>query len=217
MTEILGIDEAGRGPVIGSMFIGGFLMEESSLEKLDELGLKDSKKLSDQSRGRLRAEIESCGEALLREVEAPGLDDRMEDATINDVELEEFAALISEAQPDKVVIDLPEHDADAYEEKLLNHLEFNPEIVAEHGADATYPVVSAASVVAKSARERHVEELHEKYGVDFDSGYPHDEATIEFLKGYVRSAGDLPDEARRQWSTSQRILRKARQQNLEGY
>ncbi len=217
MTEILGIDEAGRGPVIGSMFIGGFLVDESSLEDLNKLGLKDSKKLSDQTRDRLRADINAHGEALLREVEAPSLDDRMEDATINDVELEEFAALISEAQPHKVVIDLPEHDADAYEEKLLNHLDFEPEIVAEHGADATYPVVSAASVVAKSARERHVEELHEKYGIDFDSGYPHDEATIEFLKGYVRSAGDLPDEARRQWSTSQRILRKARQQDLEGY
>jgi ribonuclease H, mammalian HI/archaeal HII subfamily len=217
VTEILGIDEAGRGPVIGSMFIGGFLVEESELGRLEELGLKDSKKLSDQARDRLRTEVDAYGETLLREVEAPVLDDKMEEVTINDVELEEFAALISRAQPEKVVIDLPEHDADVYEEKLLSRLDFDPEVTAEHGADAAYPIVSAASVVAKSARERHVERLHEKYGVDFDSGYPHDEATIEFLNGYVRSTGDLPDEARRQWSTSQRILRKARQQDLDGY
>ncbi|MFB6076587.1 MAG: ribonuclease HII, partial [Candidatus Nanohaloarchaea archaeon] len=47
MTTVLGIDEAGRGAVLGSMFVGGVVVDEDDLDELADLGLKDSKKLSD--------------------------------------------------------------------------------------------------------------------------------------------------------------------------
>ncbi|MFB6144139.1 MAG: ribonuclease HII, partial [Candidatus Nanohaloarchaea archaeon] len=86
--------------------------------------------------------------------------------------------------------------------------------VAEHGADDEYDVVSAASIAAKSARERHVEKLKQKYGYDFKSGYPHDSPTIEFLEKYVEQEGELPDETRRSWSTAERILEKHEQSSV---
>jgi ribonuclease HII len=220
MTKILGIDEAGRGPVIGSMFIGGFLVEEEDLEQLQGLGVKDSKKLSDQRREDIRGQLESVGEVFLEEITASDIDDMREVMSLNEIELKGFADLIERAEPDKVFMDLPEPDGKRFIGKVKDLLNVDGEKIeftAEHGADDEYPVVSAASIVAKSARESHVEELQKKYGYDFKSGYPHDEPTIEFLEKFIEEKDRLPEETRLSWSTAERILRKHRQGSLEEF
>lgn len=216
MTKVLGIDEAGRGPVIGSMFIGGFLVDEQDLEELEELGVKDSKKLSDKKRERLREKINDIGETFLREVTASDIDDLREVMSLNEIELKGFADLVDRAEPDKVFMDLPEPNAERFIGKVKDLMDYSEDIdfVAEHGADDTFPVVSAASIVAKSARESHVEELKKKYGYDFRSGYPHDKPTIEFLKKYVEEYGELPEETRLSWSTAERIVKESQQNSL---
>ncbi|MFB6116705.1 MAG: ribonuclease HII [Candidatus Nanosalina sp.] len=219
MTEkkILGIDEAGRGPVIGSMFIGGFMINEEDIEKLEDLGVKDSKKLSDSKREDIRGRLESVGEVFLQEFTASTLDDMMDVMTINEIELKGFADVIDLAEPDKVVMDLPEPDGERFIGKVKDLMDtdhHDVEFVAEHGADDKFPVVSAASIVAKSARESHVEKLHEKYGYDFASGYPHDKPTIEFLERYLDQEDELPSETRKAWSTAQRLLDEYRQNSL---
>jgi ribonuclease HII len=217
MAKILGIDEAGRGPVIGSMFIGGFLVEEEDLDELEGLGVKDSKKLSDMRREDIRDRLESVGGVFLEEFTADDIDDMREVMSLNDIELKGFAELIDRAEPDRVFMDLPEPNAERFIGKVKDLLDTDGEkieFVAEHGADDEYPVVSAASIVAKSARESHVEELQRKYGVDFASGYPHDQPTIQFLKDYVDDHGQLPDETRLSWSTAERILKEQRQGSL---
>ncbi len=213
----MGIDEAGRGPVIGSLFIGGFLIKEDELDEIEKLGVKDSKKLSNAKRDSIDEVLEDHGDTYLKEIEASEIDELREIMSLNEIELQGFADVIERCKPDKVFVDLPEPDGDRFIRKLKKELPGrfkDVEFVAEHGADDTYPVVSAASIVAKSARERHVEKLHKKYGYDFKSGYPHDKPTREFLKKYLEQEGSLPPETRTSWSTAEDIIKEHGQSGL---
>ena len=216
MTKVLGIDEAGRGPVIGSMFIGGFVIEKDRLDDLEDLGVKDSKKLSNKKRERLREELDNFGETFLVEFTASKIDDLRDVMSLNEIELKGFAEVVDRAEPDEVFMDLPEPDGDRFIGKVKDLMKTETDLgfTAEHGADDTFPVVSAASIVAKSARESHVEELHRKYGYDFKSGYPHDSPTIKFLKDYLEEKGELPPETRMSWSTAERIKKEGDQEDL---
>ncbi len=217
MVKVLGVDEAGRGPVIGSMFVGGFLVDKEKLGEVEKLGVKDSKKLSNKLRDSIDDVLEDYGDTFLKEVEAEEIDELREIMSLNEIELHAFVDIIERAEPDEVFVDLPEPDGDRFIRKMKREL---PErfqdvkFVAEHEADDTYPVVSAASIVAKSARERHTQELKEKYGYDFRSGYPHDKPTINFLEKFVEEKGELPKETRKSWSTAERILKEADQKGL---
>ena len=218
--KVLGIDEAGRGPVIGSMFIGGFVTDEKDLDRLEDLGVKDSKKLSDSRREGIRKDLGEIGDSIVEEFTASSIDSMMEGMTINRIEIKGFARVIDQADPDKVVMDLPEPDAEEFIEKIkksMNSDSQDIEFTAEHGADDSFPVVSAASIVAKSARESHVEELHSKYGYDFASGYPHDKPTINFLERYLDQEGELPPETRRSWSTAERLLDQHQQNSISDF
>jgi len=217
MVKVLGIDEAGRGPVLGSMFIGGFLIDEDETSKLEDIGAKDSKKLSDRKRENIRGKLDSIGDIYLEKFTASSIDRMMDVMSINDIELKGFADVIDRAEPDKVIMDLPEPDAEKFIGKIKDLMDtehHQVEFVAEHGADDEYPVVSAASIVAKSARESHVEDLHSKYGYDFASGYPHDKPTIEFIEKYIEQEGELPSETRKSWSTAQRLMKQSSQNTL---
>ena len=218
--KVLGIDEAGRGPVIGSMFIGGFVTDEKDLDRLEDLGVKDSKKLSDSRREKIRKDLGEIGNSIVEEFTASSIDSMMEGMTINRIEIKGFARVIDQADPDKVVMDLPEPDAEEFIDKIkksMNSDSTDIEFTAEHGADDSFPVVSAASIVAKSARESHVEELHSKYGYDFASGYPHDKPTINFLERYLDQEGELPSETRRSWSTAERLIDQHQQNPISDF
>ena len=138
--KILGIDEAGRGPVIGSMFIGGFIVDETDMDELEDLGVKDSKKLSDSKREEIRSKLESVGEVFLEEITASEIDDLREVMSLNEIELKGFADLVDRAEPDKVIMDLPEPDGNRFIGKVKDLLDIDGEkidFVAEHGADDT--------------------------------------------------------------------------------
>lgn len=218
--KVLGVDEAGRGPAIGSMFVAGFLVEEDRIEELEELGVKDSKKLSDVKRESIREKLDAAGDFFLREITASEIDELREVMNLNEIEVKAFADVISRSDAEKVIVDLPEPDGDRFIAKLKSELPprfEDVEFVAEHGADDRFPVVSAASIVAKSAREEHVEELKQKYGFDFKSGYAHDEEVTEFLEQHLDEFGELPEEARESWETCQRILREKEQSSMDDF
>lgn len=218
--KILGVDEAGRGPAIGSMFVAGFEIEESNVEKLEELGVKDSKKLSDAKRESIRENLDDVGDFFLKEITASEIDELREVMTMNEIEIQAFVSIIEQTDADRVIVDLPEPDGDRFIRKLRQKLPDrfeDVEFVAEHGADDEYPEVSAASIVAKSARESHVEELKEKYGFDFKSGYAHDEEVTDFLERYIDEFGELPEEARESWETCQRVIRNSEQSSMKDF
>jgi ribonuclease HII len=217
MAKVVGIDEAARGPVIGSMFVGGFMVDEEKLDSVEDLGVKDSKKLSDKKREKLAGKLREMGEPFLKEITASEIDDLREVMTLNEIEIQGFTEVIERADADKIIVDLPEPDGDRFIRKMKKELPAkfgDRDFIAEHEADDNFPIVSAASIIAKSARENHVDNLKQKYGYDFKSGYPHDSPTIEFLEKYVEEKGELPEETRRSWSTAERILKESEQSGL---
>ncbi|MFC6729277.1 ribonuclease HII, partial [Natronoarchaeum mannanilyticum] len=114
------------------------------------------------------------------------------------------------------IVDACHTDAERFARRDGDGVDADVEVCAEHGADETYPVVSAASVLAKVARDRHVDALAETYG-DVGSGYPSDSTTREFIRSYVEEYGELPDCARESWGTCEDALAAAEQSALDQF
>ena len=215
MVFLLGIDEAGKGPVIGPLIIAGVLISKENSGKLRELGVKDSKDLSPGKRNELFSKIKKLSEDfIILETSSKQLNEEMELENLNTIEIKKMAQIINsfESKKPEIFIDAIEANTLKFKEKILSKLK-NKEvkIVAENRADQKYPVVSAASILAKVTRDSKVKKLHEKYGF-FGSGYPADERTIKFLEELdEKSYNEI---VRLKWSTSKRILEKKKQKGL---
>lgn len=196
--RICGVDEAGKGPVIGPLVIAGVCCGEAEIEKLKELGIRDSKRLSPSKREELAGMIKKLAQVKVRVISSEELNNLMEAKTINEILLEEFASIISSLKPDIAYIDC----FDVNPERLssgLNKL-CGIEIVAEHSADSKYIIVAAASIIAKVVRDDIIEELKKEMG-DFGSGYASDERTRKFIRDYMKEKGNFPPHVRKKWKT----------------
>ncbi len=204
-----GIDEAGRGPMIGPMVICGILMDSQKLYELKKIGARDSKTLSHPQRLRLKEKIESlASRILIRTVSASDIDRLRQKTTLNEVEVEEFATIAKELKPQKIYLDAADVRADRFGERVgaLSGLASRGTIiVSEHKADSKYPIVSAASIIAKVERDSRISEYHKKYG-DFGSGYPTDPKTVTFVRDLVRNRQKLPPIVRKSWDSVRKII-----------
>ncbi len=206
--KIAGIDEAGRGPVIGPMVIATVVVDERKIPKLEELGVKDSKKLTPKRRERLFDEILSLADDYAVLILSPE-EISSREGTLNEFEVENFAKALNslKVKPDVVYADAADVDEERFAREVRARLNFEAEIVAKHRADALFPVVSASSIVAKVTRDREIEKLKEEYG-EIGSGYPSDPRTRAFLEEYYRQHGDFPPIVRRNWKTLRKIEEK---------
>jgi len=204
--RILGIDEAGRGPVIGPLVICGIIVNSSNILELSKRGVRDSKKLTSSRRRKLKKEIQLLAEGYELIIISPQDIDK---EGMNNLELEAVVKLISRFSPHQVFLDAPTRNCFSYERKIRERLvpEMEIELVVENFADENYPVVGAASILAKVERDKGISELKKKYG-EVGSGYPSDEKTIKFLKEYFRSQGCFPPIVRKRWKTLQKIRRE---------
>ncbi len=217
---IAGVDDAGRGSAIGSLVIAGVLMKEQDLAKLAELGVKDSKVLTRLKREMLASEIEQIAhdfaiERLLpREIDDAVLNGR-KFHKLNWLEAKGMARIIEKLKPDKAYVDASDVLEERFKQQILENLALKIPIVSEHKADQTYPVVSAASIIAKVERDREAAELANTYG-DFGSGYPSDPKTRDFLKKYVEKMNEYPEFVRKSWKPVRkaRMDRESRQTRL---
>jgi len=205
--RLAGLDEAGRGCVIGPMAVAGVLVDEEGLAKLIELGVRDSKALSPSTRERLASRIRSVALACrVILVQPEEIDRAVARGALNKLEAEAMARIIYELCPDVAYVDA----SDVVEERFASLIcaclpgDLDITVVAEHEADARYPVVSAASILAKVERDRAIEELKEELGVDFGSGYPTDPRTIAFLRRWCEEHRCLPGFVRKSWRTARR-------------
>ncbi|WP_456420540.1 ribonuclease HII [Thermococcus sp.] len=208
--KIAGIDEAGRGPVIGPMVIATLVVDERNVLKLEELGVRDSKKLTPKRREKLFDEILSLVDDYVVLVLSPEeISSRA--GTLNEFEVENFAKALNslKVRPDIIYADAADVNEERFARELGERLSFKARIVAKHRADAIFPVVSAASIVAKVTRDREIEKLKEKYG-EIGSGYPSDPRTRAFLESYYREHGEFPPIVRRNWKTLRKIEEKLR-------
>ncbi len=212
---ILGVDEAGRGPVMGPLVVAAVMIESDA--PLRQLNVRDSKKLTADRREALAPEIERLCRYEVLVIPAGEIDAKRTEMTLNDFEAKLFASVIEKLRPDVAYVDSADVDEFSFRRAILKELPYECEIVSKHQADDLFPVVSAASILAKVRRDREMRaieaELHERIG----SGYSHDEETIAFLERWIRERGGLPPHTRASWDTAKRLLAQAQTRKLEEF
>ncbi len=190
----IGIDEAGRGSLIGPMVVAGVVVDDSKVNVLKSIGVRDSKQLSRQRREKLFSIIVDLVEAFSvvkvfpEEIDRFNLNDLTYNAVIKIIySLSSFSPYI--VTVDKVGNEKPVID-------LILRLGYKPNVV--HKADVNFIESSTASIIAKVIRDRYIEKLKEKYG-DFGSGYPGDQKTINWVKHIYEKSAFPPPIIRRTW------------------
>jgi ribonuclease HII len=218
MKLIAGIDESGRGPVIGSLFMAGVLIEEKDSVKLKKIGAKDSKLVKAQDRIPLSKEILKIAKnSKVIQVTPKEIDDavKSEDMNLNWLEAQKVAEVINHLKPDKAIIDCPSPNLEAYSDYIKRYLS-NPNIklIVEHKADSNFPSVGAASVLAKIAREKDVAAIEKKVGESIGSGYPANKVCQKFLKKNYKK---YPEIIRQSWASYKNIINEKHQKKLGDY
>jgi len=205
---VAGVDEAGRGCVIGPLVVAGVMVQAEVLPILTELGVKDSKLLTPQKRELLYPAILQLTEKHhVIKVLPCEIDKVVASARrlhkLNRLEAQMMAQIIDELKPDEVYVDA----ADTVEYRFGNHirecLKTKTRIVSRHKADRIYPVVSAASIIAKVERDREIAALKLEYG-DFGSGYLTDDKTMGFLRQLIQRNEDYPNFVRKSWKPARK-------------
>jgi ribonuclease HII len=204
--------------VIGPLVIAGVgieFLDSKCARCLMRLGVRDSKALSPRSRAALAELIERERGGIGYAEAWPELVDgyvlgKGETGGLNRLEALLMAKVIGELGADLAYVDASDINPDRFRGYLEEGLGGEVGLICEHHADRKYPIVSAASILAKVRRDEAIEGLKEEYG-DFGSGYASDPKTISFLRSWLRAHGEAPPIARRSWRT----VWKARQRRLD--
>jgi len=207
---VAGVDDAGRGPMIGPLIIAGVLIPLEDLKKLESIGVKDSKALTPSKRERLSEEIKKiAARYCIESVPPPEIDRVVFQALkyhkLNRLEAHMMARVIANLNPDVAYVDASDVLEERFKEYIQEKLPDPVRIISEHKADQKYPVVSAASILAKVERDRAVAKIRDEYG-DVGSGYPADPKTVAFLKELMEHSDSCPDFVRKSWKPVRRLL-----------
>jgi len=205
---ILGIDEAGRGCVIGPLVIAGVLFKEESLLALKQIGVKDSKLLTAKKRESLVSQILSLAENHSVIKLAPKEIDHAVNSgrklhKLNRLEAETMAKIINTLKPDEAQVDAADVIEDRFKHHIQEKLTTKAIVTSKHKADKAYPAVSAASIIAKVTRDKEIAELVAQHG-DFGTGYLTDPKTMTFLKNWLKTKGEYPEFVRKSWKPARR-------------
>jgi ribonuclease HII len=204
---IAGIDEAGRGCIIGPMVIALVLIDPMEEYKLKELGVKDSKQLSKSKRKKLFYQIKKFCKIKKFIISAEKLNSLMEQKTLNEIEAYFCAKLLDETNCIKVYIDSPDPEPKNFEKRIRKYLKNQKiQIISQNKADDLYPIVGAASIIAKYTRDSEIEKIKKEIG-DFNSGYTSDPYTIKFLEKNLNNE-NIKKYIRKKWITLQKIKQK---------
>ena len=222
---IAGCDEAGRGCVIGPLVVAGISVTEDREGELRRIGVKDSKLLAQPKREKLAKQIEEIAKDIVVMKVSPCKIDafRMEGVDMNRIEALKFADIIKMLKPHLAYIDAPDTNLGHFHmimTKLVGARPEGPELVVRHKADRDFPVVSAASIIAKVERELEISRLKEEFrdSGDFGTGYTSDERTIEWLRAWLKKNREFPEHlVRRSWVTSSMLKGEREQTCLLGW
>ncbi|GAB3689796.1 ribonuclease HII [Salinarchaeum chitinilyticum] len=229
----VGIDEAGKGPVLGPMVAAAVGVPDPDV--LPD-GVADSKRLAPERREALDAAIRDDDQIAVgvAAIEVERIDDPETDMNGLTVtgHADATAAILS-ADPSTaadeigVLADACDTSEARFARRLSGAIDdaiassevggHDLDVEARHGADDEDPIVAAASIVAKVERDARVAEIADAVGTDVGSGYPSDPTTRSFLERYVREHQRLPECARRSWQTSEDVLASVEQAGLGEY
>jgi ribonuclease HII len=201
LTYIAGIDEAGRGPVIGPLVVCCASCKRDEEKLLRKLASKDSKGLSPGQREEAYEKLKGFVTFRWVEISAKDLNVLMDSMSLNDIEAKTMADLIKKLADGDVMIDMPDRYSWTFRKRMERFGVKRFE--AEHKADENYPIVAAASICAKIIRDRKVAEIR-KATCDFGSGYPGDPKTVGALKDKEKRRL-LDPFIRKKWKTLENI------------
>lgn len=205
-----GIDEAGRGPVVGPLVVAGVMVEDPA--PLAELGCRDSKLVSPAKREFIARTLRNDPGVRIevRVITADVLDAERQSRGLNQIESDRFRDIALAFKPDLLYVDACDTDPKRFGREVARGLGRKTKVVSEHKADDSYPVVGAASIIAKVTRDAAISELarrlERKLEMPLGSGYAHDERTRLFLAAWLAKFGDLPEGTRRSWQTVKDML-----------
>ncbi len=223
---ITGIDEAGRGALLGPMVICGITFEKGIEKKLAKIGVKDSKLLTPKKREELYKKIKKIIQkhsivSSIIPISIPSckIDNyRGKKINLNMIEARTMAEIIDIGGGDEIYLDALTSRPEKFKQLVMSHLnDKNVKIIAENGADKKYTIVGAASIIAKVERDRAIEEIKKRVGVDFGVGYPHDERTIKFVDMLIKKRKRLPSYVRKSWITTQLLQEKNWQRKIKDF
>jgi len=182
---LCGIDEAGRGAIIGPLVVAGVVFKREAVEGLLELGVKDSKALTPAKRSELAAEITDRAVRVTTLELSPGDIDQVvtngrRNRKLNYAEAGVMARVIDHLDPDTAYVDACDVNEDKYSSMIFGFMKRHAKVISFHHADRTNVLVSAASIIAKVSRDQRISRLQDIHG-EFGSGYPSDRKTLRFL------------------------------------
>ena len=180
--------------------------------------MRDSKDLSPKRRRTLAKEIEKLAkDIVVLSVSACKIDSyRKQGVNLNRLEAMKFADALNFLNPGKAYVDAPDVKPERLKGILNKMIKGNVDIVSEHKADSKYPIVSAASIVAKVERDSAIEELKKKYG-DVGPGYPSNPITMAWLRNWRAKHKEFPECVRRTWATAEAVEGESRQSKLASW
>ena len=202
MMVYCGIDEAGRGSVMGPLAVG--ILRTDSDDGLLSLGVKDSKKLTSKKREFIYEELVGSYDTYVIEISASDIDEQRKRISLNEIELNMFAEAFNKLNGDIAYVDCPDVNEAGFSLSMTRKC--TGRIIAEHKADDRYPVVSAASIIAKVTRDRRIAEISEEFGENIGSGYPSDRITMSFIEKWIKDNGIPPFNTRCSWEPVRRLM-----------
>ena len=202
--KICGVDDAGRGSMIGPMVIAGISIEKKNIPKLRKLGVRDSKKLSPKKRELLYKQIvKLVDDYHVIRIPPRTIDKYVFEHNLNHLEAKKMAEVISNLNPDLSYVDSCDVNAARFGREISD-LSKKSKVKSYHYADSRFVVVSAASIIAKVSRDRSIMRLNKT--TNLGSGYPSDKKRVNYVKKVVSSKKSLPTSIRKSWKPVQKIL-----------
>ena len=202
--QICGVDDAGRGSMIGPLVIAGIRIEKKNISKLRKLGVRDSKKLSSKKRDLLYKEILKIVDSYhVIRIPPRTIDKYVFEHNLNHLEAKKMAEVISNLNPDLSYVDSCDVNAARFGREISD-LSNKSKVKSYHYADSRFVVVSAASIIAKVSRDRSIMRLNKTSNLG--SGYPSDKKSVNYVKKIVSSKKPLPTSVRKSWKPVQKIL-----------
>ncbi|MDW0261916.1 MAG: ribonuclease HII [Nitrososphaeraceae archaeon] len=206
-NSICGVDEAGRGSLIGPIIVAGISVSKKSLSEMVEIGIKDSKLLTPNKRQILFGDVIGLAESIcICRIGIEDIDFHVSKNHLNLLEAEAMAITIGNMDSYKIYVDSCDVNPSRYKRTINSFLKRNnTKLISMHHADRLNVVVSGASIIAKVIRDSEISKIRLKYG-DLGSGYPSDKKTIKFVQEWFEQNREIPPFARKSWKPAQLIL-----------
>ena len=214
---VAGVDEAGRGSILGPMIVAGIKIDKSKLKQLRMMGVKDSKKLAPKAREKLyRKILKVVDDYYVCKVTPRKIDHFVSMKKLNALEANTMAMIINKLKPQEAFVDSCDVSPERFRTAIMSTLKCRARIYSSHHADSNNIAVSAASIIAKVNRDREIARIRKKIS-NIGSGYPSDKKTMRFVYRWVRTHGKAPKFARSSWKPLRELLNRYSQMKISDF